>query len=74
MKGEIRMPRTEAQKLARANYDAKAYDQILVRVKKGKREEWKQAAAERNIAYAELIRRGADEYIANHPVIDKGDD
>ena len=68
MKGEIRMPRTEAQKLARANYDAKAYDQILVRVKKGKREEWKQAAEMRGIGYVEMIRQATDEYIQNHPV------
>ena len=65
------MPRTPAQKLARATYDDKAYDQILVRVKKGKRDEWKQAAEIRKIGYIEMIRQATEEYIANHPV---GDD
>ena len=63
--------KTESQKLAQAKYNAANYDRVAILVKKGKRDEWKQAAAARGIAYADLIRRGADEYIANHPV---GDD
>ena len=66
--------KTDSQRLAQAKYNAENYDRVAILVKKGKRDEWKQAAAERNIAYAELIRRGADEYIQNHPVIDQGDD
>ena len=63
--------KTESQKLAQAKYNAANYDRVAILVKKGKRDEWKQAAADREIAYADLIRRGVDEYIQNHPV---GDD
>ena len=62
------MAKTQAQKLAQDKYNAKAYDQILVRVKKGKRDEWKQAAELLGIGYVEMIRQATDEYIANHPV------
>jgi len=60
--------KTNSQRLAQAKYNAENYDRVAILVKKGKRDEWKKAAAERNIAYAELIRRGADEYIQNHPI------
>ena len=62
------MSKTPAQKLAQDKYNAKAYDQILVRIKKGKREEYKQAAEKLGTGLMELFRRGADEYIQNHPV------
>ena len=62
------MARTQAQNLAQDKYNAKTYDQILVSVKKGKREEYKQAAEIRKIGYIEMIRQATDEYIQNHPV------
>ena len=70
--GDDFMAKTQAQKLAQDKYNAKAYDQILVRVKKGKREEYKESAAMFGIGLMELFRRGADEYIQNHPV-EKGE-
>ena len=60
--------KTESQRLAQAKYNATNYDRVAILVKKGKRDEWKQAAAIRGIAYADLIRRGVEEYIKNHPV------
>lgn len=61
------MATSKAQKLATANYRNKTYDNILFRVKKGKRDEYKQAAAIRNIGFHEMIRNSIDEYIQNHP-------
>lgn len=60
------MPRSKAQRLAQNKYDQKTYDQILIRVKKGRREEYKQAAALRGVGFMEMIRLAIDEYIANH--------
>ena len=68
------MARTESQKLARTKYTGKTYEQINFPVKKGKREEYKQAAAVRSVGFYEMIRLSIEEYIQNHPVIDKGDD
>ena len=62
------MPRSEAQRIAQEKYNSANYDQILIRVKKGSKDEYKQAAADRAIGLMELFRRGADEYIQNHPV------
>lgn len=59
---------SKAQKRAQEKYNAKTYEQILFRVKKGKKEEYKQAAEMRGIGFHEMLRRGADEYIINHPV------
>ncbi|MBD3879275.1 MAG: hypothetical protein SR1Q5_06275 [Quinella sp. 1Q5] len=42
------------------------YDQILFRVKKGKREEYQQAAGNLGIGFWALIQHGVEEYIANH--------
>ena len=58
----------QARNIANMRYRSKAYDRVSFDVKQGMREEYKQAAAERNIGLAELFRRGADEFIANHPV------
>ena len=35
------MARTEGEKISRIKYESKAYDQILLKVKKGKRDEYK---------------------------------
>ena len=61
-----------AKILAQMRYNAKAYDNITVQVVKGKKDEYKQAAAVRDIGLMELFRRGADEYIKNHPVDKEG--
>lgn len=47
-------------------YKKANYDNILVRIKKGKREEYTQAAAELGLGQAEMIRLAIEEYIANH--------
>ena len=59
---------SEAQKLAQARYNAKTYDQVLVRVKKGKRDEYRKEAELRGLGLMEFFRQAAEEYIANHKV------
>ena len=60
------MSKSNAQKIAQQKYDQKAYDQILIKVRKGKREEYRLAAEEMGLGQMELFRRGVEEYIANH--------
>ena len=57
------MSRTEGEKISRQKYESKAYDQILLKVKKGKREEYKQAAAIRGLGQMEMIRLAIEKYI-----------
>ena len=59
---------SESQKMAQIRYNAKTYDQVLVRVKKGKRDEYKKEAELRGLALMEFFRQAAEEYIANHKV------
>lgn len=65
---------SKAQILANLKYRAKTYDRISIDVKKGKREEYKQAAKERGISLALIIQKGVEEYIRNHPPIKEGDE
>lgn len=68
------MARTEGQKISRQTYNDTHYDQILIRVKKGKRDEYKQAAAERGIGFMEMFRVSVEEFIQNHkPIVDTKD-
>ena len=62
------MARTESQKLAQQRYNEKTYDLVNFRVKKGKKEEYKQAAELRGLGFMEMIRRAVDEFIKNHPI------
>ena len=55
------MPYTEAQKRANRNYKTKAYHQLAIRIKKGKREEYKQLAEKNGESLAGLIVRLLDE-------------
>lgn len=48
------------------DYKKENYDQILVRVRKGKREEYRQAADEMKLGQMELFRIAVEEYIQNH--------
>lgn len=57
---------SKAQKMAQQKYNQKSYDQILIRVKKGKREEYRLAAEARSLGLMELFRISVEEYIANH--------
>ena len=63
------MAMTNAQKLAQQKYKQKTYDQIVVQVKKGKRDEYKKAAELRGLGFMEMIRLSIEEYISNHGVI-----
>ena len=62
------MARKKGQNISQQRYNDENYDQILFRVKKGKKEEYKKAAEVRGIGLMELARRGIEEYIENHPV------
>ena len=52
--------------MSTAEYKKANYDQILFRVKKGKREEYQQAAESFGIGFWALLQAGVEEYIANH--------
>ena len=72
---ESKTPKTSAAKImAQMRYNAKKYDNITVQVEKGRKDAYKESAKVRGLGLMELFRRGADEYISNHPVIDKGSD
>lgn len=47
-------------------YKKANYDNILVRVKKGKKEEYQQIADDFGFGQAEMIRLAIEEFIANH--------
>ena len=59
---------SKAQLVAQMRYNAKTYDRLEIQLRKGAKEIYKQQAKSRGIGVMELFRRGADEYIANHPV------
>ena len=59
------MSKTTPQKLAQAKYDQKSYDQILIKVRKGKRDEYKNAAETLGLGQMELFRTAVEEYIQN---------
>ena len=42
------------------------YDRLAILVRKGKRDEYKAAAAGYGLGYAEMIRLAIEEYISNH--------
>lgn len=48
------------------NYKKENYDQILFRVKKGKREEYRAAADELGLGQMELFRQAVEEFIQRH--------
>ena len=62
---------SKSQILAQMRYNAKTYDRLEIQLKKGTKENYRQQASERGIGLMELFRRGADEYIQNHPPIKK---
>lgn len=51
-----------------SDYDYKKanYDQILIRVKKGKQADYREAAAALGLGQMELFRQAVDEFIARH--------
>lgn len=60
----------KSHNLANMKYAAKSYDTITFIDKKGKREEYKQAAKARGLGLMEMYRLAIAEYIQNHPVND----
>lgn len=60
------MPKSNAQKLAQQKYDQKSYDQILIKVRKGKRDEYKEKALELGFGQMEMIRAAIEEFIQRH--------
>ena len=62
------MTASKARLAANARYREKAIDRVVVEVRKGMKDSYKQSAEMRGIGLMELFRRGADEYIQNHPV------
>lgn len=69
---ESKTTKTSAAKiLAQMRYNAKTYDRLELQLKKGTKEIYRQEAKIRDIGLMELFRRGADEYIQNHPPIKK---
>ena len=62
------MALTESQKRANQRYRDKVYDRLAVMIKKGKREEYKNAANVRGMSLAGLVQSSVEEYIENHPV------
>lgn len=57
---------SKSQLLAVQRYQDKAYDRLAIRVKKGKRDEWKTAAADLGLSLAGLVVAGVEEYISRH--------
>ncbi|MBR4384378.1 MAG: hypothetical protein IKP64_12580 [Selenomonadaceae bacterium] len=57
---------SKAQQLAKDKYRTEKRDQINAEVPKGKRDEYKQAAARFGISLAQLIQNGVEEFIQNH--------
>lgn len=60
---------SKAQLIAQQKYNSKNLDSITFRVKKGKKEEYKEAADTRGLGFMEMIRLAIEEYIANHKPI-----
>ena len=68
--GTVSRNKTNAAQLAaNSRYKSAHIEQIGVEVRKGRKAEYKQQAKLRGIGLMELFRRGADEYIQNHPPI-----
>ena len=60
---------TQAQNRAVQRYKDKVYDRLAVSIKKGKRDEWKKAAADLGLSLAGLVVAGVDEYIERHKTL-----
>ena len=52
---------------AKDKYNKKTYDQISIRVPKGERERFKEAADKRGLSLAQLIRKAVELYISENP-------
>lgn len=60
-------PKTsKSQRLATARYREKTYERIVIDVRKGKKDRYKEEAAKRGLSLAMLIQKGVEEFIENH--------
>lgn len=62
------MATSEAQKRANQKYKTKNIDFIAFETRKGKKAEYKAAAAELGLGQMEMIRLAIDEFILSHPL------
>lgn len=60
------MTTTKAQIRATTKYESKAYDKILIRIPKGERERFKQAAENRGLSLNQLFVQAAEEFLKNN--------
>ena len=58
---------TDAKRRADRKYSEKTYDRVAIRVHKGTRSRWHDAAAARGLSLAALIVAAVSEYIQTHP-------
>lgn len=58
---------TDAKRRADRKYSDKSYDRVAIRVHKGERSRWHDAAAARGVSLAAFIVTAVTEYIEMHP-------
>lgn len=58
---------TDAKRLANRRYSDKAYDRVAIRVYRGMRQVWHDAARARGLSLAGLIVLAVAEYVQCHP-------
>lgn len=51
---------------ATTKWEAKAYDKIMIRIPKGERDRYKQAAEERGLSLNQLFIQATEEYLKNY--------
>ena len=59
----VKIPRTDAQKRAKKKYETKAYDRLVVLVKKGQKDKYKECAMIHGESLAAFVSRVLDEAI-----------
>lgn len=65
------MPNKTSRNQAIMRYRDKTYERIVLDVKKGKKDFYKEEAEKRNLSLAMLIQKGVEEYIKNHQETEK---
>ena len=60
---------TDSQRKANQKWREANMDKICIQVRKGLRQDWKDAAAARGLSLAALISAAVAEYIAAHPAV-----
>lgn len=57
---------TKAQIRATTKYESTAYDKILIRIPKGEREKYKQAAEDRSLSLNQFFVQAAEQYMKDY--------